>query len=74
LWKEENIDVDTTLSASAELRNAGITANSMSGDIGGLASNAPGPEMMGDQGGDEGSMDTGGTNSPVGGAGSAPTA
>jgi len=45
LWKEENVDAGADLSASAELRGAGITANGMSGDIAGLSSTeAPAPE------------------------------
>jgi hypothetical protein len=50
-WKEENIDVDTKLSASAELRSVGITANGMSGDIGSLSDTtapAPGTEPGGE--------------------------
>jgi hypothetical protein len=50
LWKEENIDEDTALSANAELRNAGITANSMAGDISGLSSAAPPPPAPGEEG------------------------
>jgi hypothetical protein len=38
LWKEENIAEDRYLSANAELRSAGITANGMAGDIGSLGS------------------------------------
>ena len=45
LWKEENIDTDTKLSANTELRNAGITANGMSGDISSLGNNTAPPEM-----------------------------
>jgi hypothetical protein len=59
-WKEENIDLDNKLSASAELRSVGITANGMSGDIGSLSDTTapepgtePGGEMPGT--GDEGS-------------------
>jgi hypothetical protein len=48
LWKEENVDVDEKLSASAELRSLGITANSMSGDISSLSdTSAPSPEEGG---------------------------
>jgi hypothetical protein len=39
MWKEENVDEDTSLSASAELRTGGITANNLSGDISGLSAN-----------------------------------
>ena len=31
-WKEENVDEDQYLSASSELRSAGITANGMAAD------------------------------------------
>jgi hypothetical protein len=43
LWREENVDTDTNLSASAELRSAGITANGMSGDLSGLSTTAEPP-------------------------------
>ena len=60
LWKEENIDEDQYLSASAELRSAGITANGMAGDIGSLGS-ATSPPPPGEEGampmpGEEGAM------------------
>jgi hypothetical protein len=41
LWKEENIDEDQYLSASSELRGAGITANGMASDVSSLGSSAP---------------------------------
>jgi hypothetical protein len=44
LWKEENIDEDQYLSASSELRGAGITANGMAGDVSALGSAAVPPE------------------------------
>lgn len=44
LWKEENIDEDQYLSASSELRGAGITANGMAGDVGSLGSADVPPE------------------------------
>lgn len=44
LWQEENIDADVGLSASAELRGQGITANGIGGDISGLSS-ATEPDM-----------------------------
>jgi len=47
LWKEENVDSDTELSASAELRSAGITANTISGDLGSINSNTA--ELSGEQ-------------------------
>jgi len=52
LWREENIDDDATLPASAELRSVGITANGMGADISGLnsATEAPLPEEPGAEG------------------------
>jgi hypothetical protein len=47
MWKEENVDAGTELSANAELRNAGITANGMAGDISELSSSAPPPPAPG---------------------------
>lgn len=46
LWREENVDDDATLPASAELRGVGITANAMGGDISALntATAEPPPE------------------------------
>ena len=44
LWREENVDDDATLPASAELRSVGITANQMGADVAGLNSaTAPPP-------------------------------
>jgi len=57
LWKEENIDEDTALSANAELRNAGITANGMAGDISNLSSATPPPPAPGEEGIEEPGMD-----------------
>ena len=59
MWKEENIDSDVELSASAELRGAGVTANAISGEMGGINSNTaelgpePGAEAVA-PGGDQG--------------------
>ena len=68
LWKEENIDADNKLSASAELRSAGITANGISGDIGSL-SDTTAPEPGSEPGGEMPGMgaDTGepGSSSPT---------
>ena len=48
MWKEENVDEGAKLSANAELRGAGITANNMSGDLSGLSdTSSPPPEQMG---------------------------
>ena len=46
-WREENIDEDQYLSASSELRSAGITANNMAGDVSALGSSEPPPDMEG---------------------------
>jgi hypothetical protein len=54
LWKEENIDEDTKLSANAELRSAGITANGLSGDLDSVGTNAPPPGAEGGMPGEEG--------------------
>ena len=45
-WREENVDEDQYLSASSELRGAGITANGMAADTAALGSAAtpPAPE------------------------------
>jgi hypothetical protein len=68
LWKEENIDSDTALPASAELRSAGITGNSISGDMSAMNSNEPPPELApeGQAAGPAGGALAGGA--PVGGA------
>ena len=47
MWKEENVDSGVNLSASAELRSGGITANNMASDVDALSSTeAPPPEEM----------------------------
>ena len=61
LWKEENIDSQANLGASAELRGAGITANGMSGDINDLS--APPEPMPGEEGADP-AVAPGGTEPP----------
>ena len=53
LWKEENIDEDTKLSANAELRGAGITANGLSGDMDSVSANAPPPGVEGGMPGED---------------------
>jgi Bacteriophage T4-like portal protein (Gp20) len=67
LWKEENIDVDSKLSASAELRSAGITANGISADLAGLSGGgAPPPPVPGTEPGAEpGAMGEPGAASPT---------
>ena len=54
-WKEENVDEDQFLSASSEMRSAGITANGMAGDIGSLSAPTPEEGAMGGEG-DEAAM------------------
>jgi len=44
MWREENVDEDQYLSASSELRSAGITANGMSADTASLGSSEPLPD------------------------------
>jgi hypothetical protein len=44
LWREENVDEDTHLSANAELRSVGITANGMGADMNNLAGATTPPE------------------------------
>jgi hypothetical protein len=65
MWKEENIDRGTNLSAQAELRSAGITAGGLSSDADALAGSAAPPEDM-----DLGDLDA--APAPTSG-GSAPT-
>jgi hypothetical protein len=65
LWKEENVDEDQYLSAGSELRGAGITANSMAGDIGSLGAPTPEPNMAGEEG------DLGGAPTPEANTGGA---
>jgi hypothetical protein len=49
MWREENIDADTTLSASAELRSVGVTANSLNSDLGSIAgATTPPPSQTGE--------------------------
>jgi hypothetical protein len=70
MWKEENVDEGAMLSASAELRGSGITANNMSGDLSGLSdTSAPPPEEMG---GEMGEDPAGGA--PAGGGATPPLA
>jgi hypothetical protein len=46
MWREENVDTDVSLSASAELRSQGVTANNISGDLSSL-SNATSASLPG---------------------------
>ena len=65
MWREENIDQGTNLSASAELRSAGITASGIQGDIDGLEGATEPPEDLAADG------DTGAMASPTAGTGAA---
>jgi Bacteriophage T4-like portal protein (Gp20) len=68
LWKEENVDVDNKLSASAELRSVGITANGMGGDLaglGGMTTPPPPGEPGAEAGGLPGAMPEPGGASPL---------
>jgi hypothetical protein len=47
MWREENVDEDVSLSASAELRSAGVTAGGMSTDLGSLT--APPEPLPGEE-------------------------
>ena len=49
MWKEENVDSDISLSSSAELRGAGVTANNISGDLSSLSTNAPPAPVPGEE-------------------------
>jgi hypothetical protein len=69
LWKEENVDAKTNLSAQAELRSAGVTPSGISGDIDSLGQSGEAPEGMDDGGmpGAPNPMDTEGGGAPQGG-------
>jgi len=45
MWREENVDTGSNLTASAELRGAGITANNMASDMSGLSRPEIPPEL-----------------------------
>jgi hypothetical protein len=69
MWREENLDEDSRISASAELRSAGITANNISSDISDLGNTeAPPPP----EGGTEPDL-SGGMASPTPAASPVPT-
>jgi hypothetical protein len=52
MWKEENIDADTELPATAELRSVGITANGMGADLSAISGATSAP-LPGEEGGAE---------------------
>jgi len=66
MWKEENVDVDTSLSANAELRSAGVTPGGISGDMSDLGDPQPDPNMPG--------MDPAGAPAPAPGGDAGTTA
>jgi len=70
LWKEENIDADTIISASAELRSGGITANNMTSDLSSLST----PEAGVPPGGMEGEPGAEPGTAPAPGGEAAPPA
>lgn len=47
LWREENVDEDTELSASSELRGAGVTANGLSSDLSSISGATAPPSAPG---------------------------
>jgi hypothetical protein len=65
-WREENVDEDQYLSASSELRGAGITANGMAADTASLGSTAPLPDATAgaDAGADAAAAPAGGATPP----------
>ena len=65
MWKEENIDEDTKLSANAEMRSVGVTANTMAGDLSSLGANTAEPPPAG---GEEGAAPGGAPPPAPGGA------
>jgi hypothetical protein len=73
MWREENIDQGTNLSAQAELRGAGITQSGIQSDIDGLSGATEPPEgMEGDGMDDITGLPTGG--SPAAGTAPPPSA
>lgn len=53
MWREENVDAGDNLSAGSELRNAGVTADGMAGDISSLSSDQEVP-LEGEEGAEPG--------------------
>jgi hypothetical protein len=70
IWNEEHIDEDTKLSASAEMRSTGITANSIAGDLSSLGANTAAPAP----GGPGGETPAPGGEAPAPGGGTPPAA
>ena len=64
MWKEENIEFGQNLSASAELRTGGITADGISGDMGGLTDNTSDVPFPGEDGGEGSEGGIGGITPP----------
>lgn len=46
LWKQENVDADSSLSAAAELRGAGVTPGGITADLSGIEANTAAPEDL----------------------------
>jgi hypothetical protein len=65
LWKEENTQDANSLSAGAELRSVGITANGISGDLGSLSdTSSPPPEDIGGESVEGGAVPPAGSEVP----------
>jgi len=68
LWRQENVDEEEELSAGAAMRNVGITANNIAGDVSSLGSTSPPPPEPGmDEFGAEQPGGAPGQTSPVAG-------
>ena len=68
LWRQENVEEEEELSAGAAMRNVGITANNIAGDVSSLGSTAPPPPEPGmDEFGAEQPGGAPGQTSPVAG-------
>jgi hypothetical protein len=68
LWRQENVDGDEELSAGAAMRNVGITANNIAGDVSSLGTTSlPPPEPGMDEFGAEQPGGAPGQTSPVAG-------
>ena len=61
LWREENVDEDTELSANAELRGAGVTSGGMNADLSGLSGATAPPAPPTDAGAPDASAAPAGT-------------
>lgn len=71
-WREENIDQDTEISASAEMRSVGITANNMSSEISSLDGNTSEGPIPGEEGSEGGMPGSASPAAPGGSPGASP--